>query len=48
MHGYLPVILQRVFPQRQMTSAVDYDGAVADSTALRLAGEYSPGTVTLR
>jgi hypothetical protein len=31
-----------------MTGGVDYDGAVADSTAFRLVCEYSPGTVTLR
>jgi hypothetical protein len=46
--GYLPVVLQRAFPGRQMTGVVDYDGAGADSTALRLVCEYSRGTVTLR
>jgi hypothetical protein len=46
--GYLPVVLQRVFPGRHMTGAVDYDGTGADSTALRLVCEYSRGRVTLR
>jgi hypothetical protein len=46
--GYLPVVLQRVFPGKGMTGAVDYDGTGADRTALRLVCEYSRGRVTLR
>jgi hypothetical protein len=46
--GYLPVLLQRVFPGRQMTGVIDYDRSGTDGTVLRLVCEYSSGTVTLR